>query len=793
MRSDRYFHCAVSVERGKKKEVCVVSVGAASMTPEHNTATTTASVALGGGARRRSAISALVVALCILAYLAGESNRMQPHRSAVTLRTTSRRKVNDAGTAAMGGSWWFCLCHDNMMTLRRDMDANTSVGVDVVGGVHICTMEELEDDNRLRRRDHHRLRPRGVSSGRQLPCVLSNVCLERMPNNDEPYMWRGSAAAAIWKERTRDLRMRRGSVKPHHQATTSSTRMVVYPQNSSSPSVERDGNATGTPTLLSNHIRLHYFQRQGDGDRFPLSLPSLNWMTEDTSMEMLSDAVSDALQVVIPVKHASGADAREPKSWRRGRLRSAWLGALELSLRRNDSSMAFAAWSNFLSKEANRVLSMERNSGHSKDSLDDDLVADEFAGSGRDALSLFGLLPYNSFAYFAVTGLLDRVYPVLRDAFLVGQPAVSVPPAMSMEQQDALLRHTLVMDWFAHEDVAGRREHQESHTAASTTPLPVRRSSAQRPALGMPHAFNVLRWRRGRRNGAAGAASRGRDMICFDHPVVMGSADDGDAMMMRMEARAYVLRQLFRQPQPSAVPEAVLHDALRQRSYLTEDAKVCRHPSAGRLLYIKRSCNRGAAGDVAGGGRCIRDGDAFEGYLKTVLGGQHGLAITIAEFDASTPMEAQIRLAAHTDLLLGPHGSGLIHAVWMPNPCAHLVELFASRERYAADAFWYRDLLQQYGVPAQNHLVWWPPESNHTSTSQAHLQRRRNFSATAELASSSTPVQRRSMMRRAQAKHEDFLIRDVNVFHSALVAHLSRDTRWKRFFPPLSSKEHTTV
>lgn len=539
-----------------------------------------------------------------------------------------------------------------------------------------------------------------------LTCVFHNVCAERFPREESP------ADRYVWKgSRLALLEKRRQRQRdvPHMPFSDSTTR--------SPETFDVRG---------SNFIRLYFFSPS------PAHARLTPWFLTRDALDAVSDAVSDPMQVLFPRMAHLGEEQMFEDGGAAGCSLQSEVGKGDngvmmerlghyIALNRTDTVGLW--WAKWL-RRVTTVWNVTTNDAAPNDSGAANTTA---VGGG---VALLSVVPYHHYAYFGVSGLLSRVFPPLHTAALGGGVLALQPPNFHFHDDsdrvvDTMMSRVSVLDWFDHHDDGGH----------------------QVVAVRMPEAFNVRKWPRGR-------------CACFSRsPVIIGGVGGHAAYERRMVrlARAYVLRRH--------------HSVAAAAGERVGDQTVCEQRSRGRVVYMKRICQP-PAGDrlpALRGSRCIRNTDALEQYFHHTLAGRFGLHVTIAAFGSETPMSHQVDVTSQADLIIGAHGSGLVHAAWLPHPCGRLFELFASKERHQADSFWYRDLMHLHGFPAENHRVWWPP--NRTPTAPPAAEQHNESSTELLVARTASKI----------GKNDDFDV-DIEALHQALMAFLKEDARWKHFF-----------
>lgn len=198
------------------------------------------------------------------------------------------------------------------------------------------------------------------------------------------------------------------------------------------------------------------------------------------------------------------------------------------------------------------------------------------------------------------------------------------------------------------------------------------RKNDHRPPLEMPEAFSMIRWDNGHNPDVS--------HMCFAQPVIVGTMrDDANGLLdLRTEFRQYVLDTHF------GVGTTDRVDA------------VCSEKPLGRILYIKRECSES---------RCIGNGEEFQRYLRLL--GAVGFNVTTVVLTPGISMREQIRLSTLADLIIGPHGSGLTHMMWLPVPCGTLVEICGIYKIMQFDKQYFSELMNF--TRHSSHLSYDPP------------------------------------------------------------------------------------
>jgi glycosyl transferase family 61 len=144
-------------------------------------------------------------------------------------------------------------------------------------------------------------------------------------------------------------------------------------------------------------------------------------------------------------------------------------------------------------------------------------------------------------------------------------------------------------------------------------------------------------------------------------------------------------------PPECAVPSPLLKAF---RDFLLDALQIEVVPRPRPTVTLIRRCRRAA--DRAD--RRIANEDDLLSSLRA-LGGIDVQAVDLAEL----PVLEQVRIACHTDLLIGVHGAGLAHLLWLP-PQASVLELFPRRDgmpaAYGNMATWLGRRYQAWHAPS---------------------------------------------------------------------------------------------
>lgn len=172
-------------------------------------------------------------------------------------------------------------------------------------------------------------------------------------------------------------------------------------------------------------------------------------------------------------------------------------------------------------------------------------------------------------------------------------------------------------------------------------------------------AFNVLQWD----DKSFATVKR----ACFQRPVVvpMQTRLFHSHPQQRLKYRSYILRS------------AVGKDVDQKHDH------ICRSTTLS-VLYVPRSA-----------GRAVENEKDVLAYLQVLR--SFGAKVVVGKFTNSMSVADQTRLASESNLMIGPHGAGLVHASWMPL-CGALVEFFNFFSSAGATRY-FRTVQYAYGNP----------------------------------------------------------------------------------------------
>lgn len=221
---------------------------------------------------------------------------------------------------------------------------------------------------------------------------------------------------------------------------------------------------------------------------------------------------------------------------------------------------------------------------------------------------------------------------------------------------------------FANFEFANVPEHLRRHVLA----VDAFRKINERVTVDMPAAFNVTRWN--------DAQMPGVKRICFERPVIVG-------FVPHTVAEDYAdLASRYR----THVVDAHLGAGAAARSQ-----EECSRWSQGRILYLKRPY----------GLRSVFNGQDVDRYLASLSA--LGFKVTSVEITSAMPMTQQVQLATGHDLILGPHGSKLVHGLWLPSPCGLVVELLPDVDFMLRDSHFFERVTRWH----DKRLMYWSVHS----------------------------------------------------------------------------------
>lgn len=134
---------------------------------------------------------------------------------------------------------------------------------------------------------------------------------------------------------------------------------------------------------------------------------------------------------------------------------------------------------------------------------------------------------------------------------------------------------------------------------------------------------------------------------CFSHGIIGYSE--------KYYINPYYANQVFRHPQ---LPTKYIETHLSFRKYMLESHGIFnvddRVDDEVRILYVHRPKPH----------RMVENIQEVESYLEKLE--KIGMNVTRATFSHSQGFDAQMRIAVENNVLIGPHGAGITHSIWLP-------------------------------------------------------------------------------------------------------------------------------